>query len=352
MEEIITYQVARDGEEIGLLTEEELVVALEEGELLLSDSVWTEGMEEWITVSELVDVEEIEPEAAEPVEVEVGPAATAVRTVMDNPPIVDPRLKFLAGRQAGVSPPAGAVVPHTSRAKAVVHVPVVPSSDEPSLQAPVFQRITLAPMKRGQYGVPGIATASLVVGILSFLAPILLSLVAVVCGHLALKKIRLSDDAYDGSGVAVSGLILGYITGALGVVLLCLFMVTGSVLPQPIKAMLGADKEELFRASTEIQLQQLSSALKTYAQDHGGKYPDALEELVATGAIDQFFMEKFHAIAPENGSGLGWEYNGRGMAKTDGYAQPVVLSRFYNSMGQRMVLTNDGKVEMRSPTAP
>ncbi|MCE7032626.1 DUF4190 domain-containing protein [Lysobacter sp. GX 14042] len=56
-----------------------------------------------------------------------------------------------------------------------------------------------------------LAIASLVTGVLSWVvAPVVASLVAVVCGHLARAEIRREPGRLEGDGLAVAGLILGY----------------------------------------------------------------------------------------------------------------------------------------------
>ncbi|MGQ9926830.1 MAG: DUF4190 domain-containing protein [Chloroflexaceae bacterium] len=56
------------------------------------------------------------------------------------------------------------------------------------------------------------AVISLVAGILSWvILPLIGALVAVVCGHLALKEIRESRGRLAGQGMAMAGLVLGYI---------------------------------------------------------------------------------------------------------------------------------------------
>lgn len=59
-----------------------------------------------------------------------------------------------------------------------------------------------------------LAVVSLVFGILTwFLLPFIGALVAVVCGHLARSEIRRApiDAPQDGDGMAVAGLVLGYV---------------------------------------------------------------------------------------------------------------------------------------------
>ncbi len=74
----------------------------------------------------------------------------------------------------------------------------------------------------------GLAVASLVMGILSFTAfPILPGILAVIFGHSALSSIRSSDGRLTGDGLAMAGLILGYIWVGflvLGIIALIFFM--------------------------------------------------------------------------------------------------------------------------------
>ena len=57
-----------------------------------------------------------------------------------------------------------------------------------------------------------LAIVSLVSGILGVMPfPILASVVAVVTGHLARAEIRRNPERLDGDGMAVAGLVLGYV---------------------------------------------------------------------------------------------------------------------------------------------
>ncbi len=66
----------------------------------------------------------------------------------------------------------------------------------------------------------GLAVASLVGGILGWtMLPVLGSLVGVVCGHMARAEIR-RDPRLDGDGLAIAGLVLGWTSIALSVLVL------------------------------------------------------------------------------------------------------------------------------------
>lgn len=65
----------------------------------------------------------------------------------------------------------------------------------------------------------GLAIASLVLGLLGLCCPFFLpSIAAIVCGHIARGKIKSSGGALEGAGLALAGLILGYLTVVLSVI--------------------------------------------------------------------------------------------------------------------------------------
>ena len=56
------------------------------------------------------------------------------------------------------------------------------------------------------------AIVRLVLGILSWIAlPLVGAIGAVICGHMARGEIRRAPEAYEGDGMAIAGLILGYL---------------------------------------------------------------------------------------------------------------------------------------------
>ena len=65
----------------------------------------------------------------------------------------------------------------------------------------------------------GLAITSFVLALVSFCGfGILTSIPAVICGHLALSKISQSNSAIGGRGLAMAGLIIGYIVIALNII--------------------------------------------------------------------------------------------------------------------------------------
>jgi hypothetical protein len=75
------------------------------------------------------------------------------------------------------------------------------------------------------------AMISLVFGILSWFAlPIIGAVVAIVCGHMARAEIKRSANTLEGDGLAVGGLVLGYLHLAIALlVILVIFMFLGGL---------------------------------------------------------------------------------------------------------------------------
>jgi len=76
-----------------------------------------------------------------------------------------------------------------------------------------------------------LAITSLVTGLLGWtLLPLLGSLVAIVTGHMARSEIRRSRGVLDGDGLAVVGLVLGWLPVLIGVLgLVVIFMFLGGI---------------------------------------------------------------------------------------------------------------------------
>jgi hypothetical protein len=112
----------------------------------------------------------------------------------------------------------------------------------------------------------GLAIASVICGVLSItILPCFSAIPAVICGHLAKSKINARPDLYRGEGLALAGLITGYI----GLALIAL-------LPS------SRDRSaRIYRGSTAGQTNEIIDdretdllACKSYAEDHDGAFPE------------------------------------------------------------------------------
>lgn len=79
-----------------------------------------------------------------------------------------------------------------------------------------------------------LAIISLVCGLLGWtILPVLGAIAAVVCGHLAKREIRESNGMLSGDGMALAGLILGYVQiGILVLGILCLVTFSAALIPE------------------------------------------------------------------------------------------------------------------------
>ena len=123
----------------------------------------------------------------------------------------------------------------------------------------------------------GLAVTSLVCGCLGFVLAFLAGIPAIITGHMALGKIKRSGGTIGGSGIATTGLVLGYVTTALTVVWLAL---AALATPAIYKALERADMAENVSHARQLQM-----GLQVYAMDHDGKFPPGLQALADDGYV-------------------------------------------------------------------
>jgi prepilin-type processing-associated H-X9-DG protein len=155
-------------------------------------------------------------------------------------------------------------------------------------QPPGYAPQTPMPKKK----TPGIAIASLICGILSWVCVGLLAAIpAVITGHMALGRIKRSAGALAGRGLAIAGLILGYTSIVVMTVLLVLFFTL--VVP--------AMKEEASKTECLNNLRQIGIACQSYAADHDGAFPERLSQLYEAGLVSG--LDVF--VCPSTGAKIG-----------------------------------------------
>jgi hypothetical protein len=175
--------VHRNGRQLGPFSESDIRAQLASGAILPADLVWWEGQAGWVPLSQ-------------------SPYATAP-AVSGGPP-----------------PPPAAPLVHPSS-------PVPVSTTKDSAQ--------------------NLAIASLVCGILGlFVCSIFASIPAIITGHMARKRIR-ENPTLKGAGMALGGLIMGYIASAFFVI----------VIPISVLIALGNQVQSVFSTiSSQIQTDQ------------------------------------------------------------------------------------------------
>ncbi len=109
----------------------------------------------------------------------------------------------------------------------------------------------------------GIAITSLVLGILGLtcLGP-LGAIPAIICGHIGWSKIRKSEGMLQGEGLALAGLITGYVSLAIAIVLIPLY--AAIAVPSFMRARTTSQANACIN-----NLRQIEAAKDMYALEHG-----------------------------------------------------------------------------------
>ena len=130
--------------------------------------------------------------------------------------------------QGGNQPPEGGYPPPQGYPPSQGYPPP-PGGQQPPAQYPPPQGYPPPQYPPGGYNAPPgsrpnntLAIVSMIAGIAGMVIPFAASIVAVVCGHVAKNQIRDSQGREGGDGMAVAGIVLGYI-GIVGWGLLVLF---------------------------------------------------------------------------------------------------------------------------------
>jgi len=137
----------------------------------------------------------------------------------------------------------------------------------------------------------GVAVASLILGILGFfcLGP-LGSIPAIICGHIGRAAIKKKPDTLQGSGMALAGLIMGYIQVALLVVALPLIAI---LIPAVVSGVERAGEMVCIH-----NMQEIDSAKDQWAIQEDKEAGSAVE----TNAVNQYLMSDTLPVCPQGGA--------------------------------------------------
>ena len=125
----------------------------------------------------------------------------------------------------------------------------LPLSSAPHILGGGVPAVAVAPAMLGSVpagGQPensGLAITSMILGISGFACGIT-AIPAVICGHIALSKIKQSHGRITGSGFAIAGLITGYLVTLLIILAIILSSVAGLTAPMVIRQRKKADQTE------------------------------------------------------------------------------------------------------------
>jgi type IV pilus assembly protein PilA len=122
------------------------------------------------------------------------------------------------------------------------------------------------PTFTGSAPTSGKAIASLVCGIFMFFLPA--SIAAIILGHISLSEIRSSAGRIGGKGLAITGLVLGY----LGLAIIPIMIVAAIAIPNLLHARVAANE-----ASAVGSLRTINTAVLTYASEYENGFPSSLK---------------------------------------------------------------------------
>ena len=123
----------------------------------------------------------------------------------------------------------------------------------PAAQSPVSPAMPMA--YTGLQETSGKAIASLICGLFFFFLPV--TIVAIILGHLSLSDIKKSAGRLKGQGLAVAGLVLGY----MGVLFIPFFLIIAAIaIPNLLRAKMAANE-----ATAVGTLRTYNTAMVTYA---------------------------------------------------------------------------------------
>src|ERR1700683_341406 len=148
----------------------------------------------------------------------------------------------------------------------------------------------------------GKAVTSLVCGLFLFAFP--LSILAIIFGHLAVSEIRKSAGRLRGEGMAIAGLILGYI----GLAVIPVIMIIAAIaIPNLLRARIAANEAAAIRSVQVLIVSEVS-----YSSSHpDAGYTCSLSDLADAGLIDKRLA---------SGQGYGYTFELLGCHATAGKA--------------------------------
>lgn len=127
----------------------------------------------------------------------------------------------------------------------------------------VFAMPGPAPANFGEKPRQGLAITSFVLGLLGILCfGLITGLPAIICGHMAHNRARRDPSRFGGSGFAIAGFILGYLS------ILATILIAALVLPALVKA-----KGQAQGVMCQNNLKQIGLGFKLWQLDHNDLFP-------------------------------------------------------------------------------
>lgn len=189
----------------------------------------------------------------------------------------------------------------------------------------------------------GLAIASLALGASSTVFCVLTGIPAIVCGHLARSEIRRAGGKLNGDGMAVVGLVLGYLSVAMLIAALVFFLFFAGLIGLSMPRVTQSVQTPTAPQHLSNAAAQVFRACKAFAVDNGGRYPETLEELVPFYLADRQLLSC--PLTPQEH--VGYFYFGG--SDTDAPSEPLLMSKGVDERGHHLVIRKDGSQTLRRP---
>ncbi|MDA7496272.1 GYF domain-containing protein [Akkermansiaceae bacterium] len=222
---MIEWFYGKGGQQFGPIDEVTLSARIATGEIGPQDLVWNEGMDSWKPLQEIRHLapsgNDSQSQDSEGLTPELSQSSYAPPAEIKAPALDDSFVDEVP--QSSYAPPAEIKAPALDDSF-VDEAPQSPYS--PPVEGVEGASYTPGP------SLPvtnGLAIASMICGILSlvffcFCGGLFLGIPAVICGHLSLNQLNALGNSQQGRGMAIAGLICGY----LGIAILIIMMLGGN----------------------------------------------------------------------------------------------------------------------------
>jgi len=208
-----------------------------------------------------------------------------------------------------------------------------PVASAPAPSAPI---IAGAGPPAGFVPTSGKAIGSLICGLFFFMFPV--AIVAIVLGHLALSEIKRSAGRMKGEGLAIGGLVLGY----LGIVFIPIILIIAAIaIPNLLRARMAANETSAIATIRTINLAEM-----TYSSTHSDTgFTCSLSDLHQAGLISD-------SIAAGHRNGYDLLLENCDAEKPGGPGvkyQVAVWPQKYNQTGRRAFCSDETNVVRVNP---